>query len=341
MKRNMKKWVLNVSNSIDRYAMPIMSFPGLEITGRTVIDMTTDGNAQFESIEALAKRYPSVAAVMPMDLSVEAEAFGSTVVFSDKEVPNVSGRIVQDRESAEALRVPKIGEGRTMVYIMAAKLTARNIKNKPIFAGMIGPFSLAGRLYGMTDIMVALVLEPETVHILLEKVTGFLIDYAKAFKKAGTNGIIIAEPAAGLLSPEQCQEFSSRYIKRIVDAVQDEYYMVILHNCGNTKKLVPSLLSTGAMGFHFGNSVDLESILPRIPWGKLAFGNINPAGVFKAGDRESVEAATWKLLESTAIYKNFVISSGCDIPPGTSLDNIDAFFETVGKFNRLMVREIV
>ncbi|NSW91509.1 MAG: uroporphyrinogen decarboxylase family protein [Firmicutes bacterium] len=338
MKQNMKKWILNISNSIDRSAMPLMTYPGLEITNKTIMDITTDGEAQFKCIEALAQKYPSVGAVTVMDLSVEAQAFGSSVIFSDKEVPTVSGRIVDGRESAEALKVPKVGEGRTLAYIMAAELAAKNIKDRPVFAGEIGPFSLAGRLYGMMEIMVALFLEPETVHIVLEKATEFLINYAKAYKKVRANGIIIAEPAAGLLSPIQCEEFSSKYVKKIVDAVQDDYFMVILHNCGNTKELIPSLVSTGAMGFHFGNAVDLKSILPQIPWGRLAFGNIDPAGVFKNGSREDVKNKTWELLENTAIYKNFVLSSGCDIPPGTPVSNIEAFFETLDKFNRLMVR---
>ena len=234
--------------------------------------------------------------------------------------------------------MPKIGEGRTSAYIMAAELASKNIKDRPVFGGQIGPFSLAGRLYDMMEIMIALLLEPETVHLVLEKVTSFLIEYAKAYKKVGANGIIIAEPAAGLLSPAQCQEFSSQYVKKLVDEVQDDYFMVILHNCGNTNQLVPSMLSTGAMGFHFGNAVDLKDILPQIPWGKLVFGNIDPAGVFKNGSREEVKDKTWELLENTAIYKNFVISSGCDIPPGTSTDNIEEFFETLDKFNSTLMR---
>jgi len=273
-----------------------------------------------------------------MDLSVEAEAFGSPVTFSDDEVPTVLSRIIYDRESAEALKVPKVGEKRTLAYIMAAELASKKIKDRPVFGGEIGPFSLAGRLYGMMETMVALLLEPETVHIILEKATSFLIEFAEAYKKVGANGIIIAEPAAGLLSPGQCEEFSSQYVKKIVDTVQDDYFMVILHNCGNTRELIPSMLSTGAMGFHFGNAVDLKEILPQIPWGKLVFGNIDPAGVFKNGSREDVKNETWRLLENTAIYKNFIISSGCDIPPGTTTDNIEAFFETLDKFNLTFVR---
>lgn len=280
MKQNMKKWILDLSNSISRYAMPLMTYPGLELVNKTIIDITNDGNAQFKCIEALSQRYPSIGTVTVMDLSVEAEAFGSPVIFSDEEVPTVSGRIIHDRASAEALKVPKIGEGRTSAYIMAAELASNNIKDKPIFSGEIGPFSLAARLYNMMEIMVDLFIEPETVHIVLEKATDFLINFANAYKKAGANGIIIAEPAAGLLSPAQCKEFSSQYVKKIVDAVQDDYFMIILHNCGNTKELIPSMLSTGAMGYHFGNAVDLKDILPKIPWGKLTFGNIDPASEY-------------------------------------------------------------
>ncbi|HHY24531.1 MAG TPA: methylcobamide--CoM methyltransferase [Clostridiaceae bacterium] len=338
MIQSMKKWILNLSNSIDRYAMPLMTFPGLELANRTIMDITKDGKAQFECIKALAERYPSIGIVTVMDLSVEAEAFGSPITFSDEEVPTVSGRIIHDRESAEALKVPKVGDGRTPAYIMAAELASKNIKDRPVFGGQIGPFSLAGRLYDMMEIMIALFIEPETVHIVLEKVTSFLIEYAKAYKAVGANGIIIAEPAAGLLSPEQCEEFSSQYVKKIVDEVQDDYFMVILHNCGNTNELIPFMLSTGAMGFHFGNSVDLKGILPQIPWGKLVFGNIDPAGLFKNGSKEDMKNKTWELLEETAIYKNFVISSGCDIPPGTPIENIDAFFKTLDKFNSNLMR---
>jgi len=340
MKRDMKKWMFNIFNSIERHAMPVMTFPGLGLVNKGILDVVKNGEAQFECIAALSKKYPSLAAMTIMDLSVEAEAFGSPVNYSNSEVPTVASRIVYDIESAEALKVPKVGGGRTSAYLKAAELAANNIKDRPVFGGEIGPFSLAGRLFDMTEIMVALMLEPETVHIVLEKAAEFLIEFARSYKKAGANGIIIAEPAAGLLSPSQCDEFSSKYIRKIVEAVQDDYFMVILHNCGNTRNLVPSLLSTDAMGYHFGNAVNMVDIMPQIPWGRIAFGNVDPARVFKNGTVEDVKEKTWELLEKTAIYKNFVLSSGCDIPPGTPMENIDAFFETLEKFNHMMLKDV-
>jgi len=338
MQQNMRKWLFGLSTSIERQAMPIMTYPGLKLADTNVLEVVKYGEAQFKCIEALAEKFPSAAAVTTMDLSVEAEAFGCPIKFSETEIPTIIGRVVNDENSIKLLKAPKVGDGRTAGYITAAKLSAKYIKDRPIFGGEIGPFSLAGRLFDMTEVMVAVLLEPEMIHILLEKITGFLIEYAKAFKDVGANGIVIAEPAAGLLSPEQCEEFSSKYVQRIVEEVQDDYFMVILHNCGNTKNLVTSMLGTGAMAFHFGNAVDMKDIMPQIPWGRIAFGNIDPSTIFKNGTVEDVRAKTWELLEKTFSYKNFVISSGCDIPPGTPIENIEEFFEKVEEFNSAMLK---
>ncbi|MEN6314382.1 MAG: uroporphyrinogen decarboxylase family protein [Clostridiaceae bacterium] len=340
MQQNMRKWMFGLSTSIERQAMPIMTYPGLKLANTNVLEIVKYGEAQYKCIQALADKFPSAAAVTTMDLSVEAEAFGCPIKFSETEIPTIYGRVVSDEDSVRALKIPKVGDGRTEAYITAAKLSSKNIKDRPTFGGQIGPFSLAGRLYDMTEIMVSILLEPETIHILLDKVTGFLIEYAKAFKNAGANGILIAEPAAGLLSPAQCEEFSSKYVERIVEEVQDDYFMVILHNCGNTKNLVPSMIGTGAMAFHFGNAVNMNDIMPQIPWGRIAFGNIDPAGIFKNGTIDDVRAKTWELLEKTFSYKNFVISSGCDIPPGTPLENIEEFFAKVEEFNMAMLRQL-
>ncbi len=259
---------------------------------------------------------------------MECEAFGGTIRFVENEVPTTIGVIVNDMNAADSLKVPDIGAGRTGVYIRAAELTAQAITDRPVFGCHIGPFSLAARLCGMTEIMVKLRKEPVMVETVLGKCTEFLVKYAKAYKASGVNGIVIAEPAAGLINAAQCEKFSSNYVSRIVSAVQDENFMIILHNCGNTHKLVPAMLATGAKGFHFGNAVDMAQIMALVPVNILAFGNINPV-LFRNGSTIEIKDRTSELLSAMKNYPNFVLSSGCDIPPGTPLENIDAFFEAL------------
>lgn len=333
MKRHMNEWIQSLINSDTLHALPVMTFPGLQLTGDTVKAMISDPEVQCRAMQALAERYPSVAAVTTMDLSVEAEAFGSTIRYSDDEVPTVIGQLLDGLEEAEALEIPPVGKARTGVCLEAARLAVEAITDRPVFGGLIGPYSLGGRLMDMTEIMVAMSEEPELVHTVLDKTTTFLVEYAKGYKEAGCHGIVIAEPAAGLLSPDNCHEFSSVYVKRIVDAVQDENFLVVLHNCGKTVKLVPTMLSTGAKVLHFGNAIDMADILPQIPAQVLACGNIDPAGVFKNGTPELMKERTESLLRAMKPYPNFLISSGCDIPPNTPIDQIDLFFGVLQNYN--------
>ena len=60
-----------------------------------------------------------------------------------------------------------------------------------------------------------------------------------------------------------------------MDSVQDEHFIVILHNCGNTEN--SKSMFQGSIGLHFGNAVDMKKIMPQIPNGIAAFGNIDPA----------------------------------------------------------------
>ncbi|HNW50959.1 MAG TPA: uroporphyrinogen decarboxylase family protein [Prolixibacteraceae bacterium] len=328
-KINLKEWVNQILNSEKTVAIPIMTHPGIDLIGKKVIDAVTDGIDHFQAIQAINNQFPSAASTLIMDLTVEAEAFGCEINFPDNEVPSVANRLVSDRESVEKLNVPDINSGRIQQYLTAARLSAENSINKPVFAGCIGPFSLSGRLFDMTEIMTEMCIEPDVIEILLQKCTAFLIEYINEFKKAGANGVIMAEPAAGLLSEDLCDLFSSNYVKQIVEAVQDDTFMLILHNCGNKGHLTQSMVSTGAKGLHFGNSINMAQALEEIPSDILVLGNLDPVGVFKFASPEEVEKQTTTLLEQTRGKKNFIISSGCDTPPGVPFENIKAFYKAV------------
>ena len=313
-------------------AMPILSFPSASLIGRSVYELTHDAAVQAEGIIRVAKEVDSAAAVTMMDLSLEAEAFGAEVLASEDEVPTVVGVLLSAEEDgvegAEALPVPTVGEGRTKVFLEAAVLAKKEITDRPLFAGMIGPFSLAGRLMDVSEALMNCLCEEEFVHAVMKKTTAFLIQYAKAYKEAGLDGIVMAEPLSGLLSPDSEAEFSGAYVKEIVDAVQDDDFVVIYHNCGpNTPMMVDSLVANGAAAYHFGDAVDLVSLLDKMPSDIPVCGNISPSAEFLNGTPESMYDATRALIERCKGYPNFVLSSGCDIPPAAPWENIRAFFK--------------
>ena len=330
---DMKAWMDGMRQGGRKAALPILSFPCVSLLGISVRQLISDSERQAEGMRRVAERIPSAAAVSLMDLSVEAECFGAQVRFSDNEVPTVVGRLIHDTDEADELTVPAVGSARSGIYVEAIRRAAQIITDRPVLAGMIGPFSLAARLLDVSEIMADCYDEPEMVETVLRKATVFLIEYARAYKAAGADGIMMAEPVAGLLSPSLEEEFSSPYVKQIVDAVQDDSFAVIYHNCGdNTPRMLDSILSTGAAAYHFGNAVSMRQMLEKIPADTVVMGNLDPAAVLRMGDAETVRRATRELMADCAAFPNFVPSSGCDMPPLTPWENIDAFFEAVEDF---------
>ena len=332
MKMDMKKWVRECIEAPVKKAMPILSFPGIQLTGHTVDEIVRDGHLQALCMEAVARKFHTGAVFSLMDLSVEAEAFGSSIHYSEDEVPTVTRALIHDEEEAEALQVPKVGAGRTGECVKGIQEISSLITDRPVLAGIIGPYSLAGRLLDMTEIMILCYEEPELVEMVLEKATEFLIEYAKAFRAAGANGIAIAEPAAGLLSPNLIEEFSTPYVQRILEAVEDDSFMVLYHNCGNVIPLLENIKSLSAGAYSFGNAINLEDALKVMPKDRIVIGNIDPAGIIRNGTPEQIREETLALMERCCSYPHFVIASGCDIPPMTPLENIEAFFRAVDEF---------
>jgi len=330
----MKQWINEVINRSGRIAIPIMTHPGIEMIGKTVQDAVTNGKIHAEAIIALNDRYPSAASTVIMDLTVEAEAFGCAVNFPKDGMPDLGHRLVDSFEQVRQLSVPSLSAGRISQYLLANQLAVAAIKDKPVLGGCIGPYSLAGRLFDLTEIMMAIYIEPDTINLLLEKCTQFLTEYCRALKASGVNGVVIAEPAAGLLSNDDCRQFSSLFVKQIVDAVQDDSFSVILHNCGNRGHCTQAMLFTGAHGYHFGNVMNMTDALETCPSDVLVMGNLDPVGVLKMSTPEQVKQSAKNLLEKTASYSNFVLSSGCDVPPHTPLENVEAFYTALAEFNR-------
>ena len=331
---NMKEWINDLKQAKEKKPLPILSFPSVSLLGVSVRELISDSDLQARGMAEVAKRTDAASAVSFMDLSVEAECFGARISVSDDEVPTVKERVIEDPDEAFSLSTPPIGSGRTSIYIDAIRRAKTLITDRPVIAGMIGPYSLAARLFDVSEIMINCYDEPEAVHHVLEKTTEFLTEYAKAYKAAGADGVMIAEPVAGLLSASLEEEFSSPYVKKIVDAVQDDSFAVIYHNCGdNVPNMLDSILSTGCAAYHFGNAVDMErDIIAKVPRNTLVMGNIDPAGILRMGTPDSVREATLALMENCTKYENFLLSSGCDIPPMTPWKNIDAFFAASKEF---------
>lgn len=311
--------------------MPILSFPAIQLLNVKVSELISSAQMQADAMVAIRNRCDIGVSLSFMDLSVEAEAFGAEICFSDDEIPTVTKGIIDDITEVESIAVPKVGDGRTGRCVEYVAMAKKAITDIPVFCGVIGPYSLAGRLFNMTDLMMECYDSPDEVRILLSKARDFIIEYIKAFKAAGADGVVMAEPAAGLLSPDMAAEFSNTFVNEIIDAVGDENFVFCYHNCGNAvADMAKELSELKADIFHFGNAISLAKIIPQMPADRVIMGNVDPV-LLKGGSPDEVRALTETVFRECSQYDNFMLSTGCDIPAHAKWENIDAYFETVKK----------
>jgi len=322
-------------NKKGRVFLPVGIYGGLSGTNYTVSQTVTDQNIQYEVSSRMHELFNTPALLTGMDLSVEAECFGCEIRFSDDEVPTVIGRRINAIDQIQSLTTPTIDEGRTGVYLEAARRLSEDGKQKgiPVLGGMIGPFSLAGRIFGVSESMELSLTDPDALTALLNKVIPFLIHYAQAFKDAGCAGVIIAEPAAGLLSPRGLGKFSSPFVKQIIEATQSEDFTIVLHNCGAKLVHLNKILESGVSIYHFGAPMDIPSALNQVNGKVIIGGNLDPSNVFASNSIENVVTQTKELLEQTRQFSNFFISSGCEIPPNANPTSIEICSDIVRDFS--------
>ncbi|MCQ2475345.1 MAG: uroporphyrinogen decarboxylase family protein [Clostridia bacterium] len=328
MKEKAKKLLADRSKTI-----PIISYPVSRLAGINIKDMVTLPEAQAKAMKFFADNYPAGAVFNMMDLSVEAEAFGSKVRIENDRIPEVDGTLISDIKEAEGLKIPPVS-GRCRAFIDGVRSAVKQIGNIPVFCGAIGPFSLACRLFGMTELMMECFDNPESVAVLLEKCTKFITEYISALKNAGADGILLCEPAAGLLSPDMADEFSFPFVRKIFNDVSDSDFITGYHNCGaSVSEMTDSLCSINADIYHFGNAADIAKLIPLLPESSIIAGNLDPL-LFKLECGSVIESAIEKLYEECGKFSNFILSTGCDVPPDIIAANLDIYFSKARIFGK-------
>ena len=309
--------------------LPICAQLGAPLIGCSIRELVSNPAVQSEAVIALKETLDLPILMNAMDLSVEAEAMGCQTVFAEDEIPSIVGRRISDAAQAADFQPPDVGEGRTGVGPQVVRILKSRCPETPVLGCMIGPFSLLIRLVGATETFEITVSDPSLLMNLLEKILPFQIAYARAFQAGGADGVVVAEPAAGLLSPRAMRQFSSDFIRQLVSEVQSDDFVVVLHNCGAKTAHLKPMMETGAGMLHFGSPMHLPTAAAQAAPGLLIGGNLDPYGVFVSSSPEEVRSQTEQLLQSCAFAPHLVPSSGCDLPADTPIENLRAFLEAV------------
>ena len=339
MKR--KKKILNLVQKAysenRRIIAPLAGFPGCGLIGSSIKLTQQNHGLHFSCINSLFKLFAPDVAFMMMDLSVEANALGLPVRFPTHESSSVEKHPLENiHELDHYRRINILQDARIHSYIKTMELTATALPKDILkCAYIVGPVTLAGLLESAQRVATDSILEPERLSRLCEFSTELIQKYALAMVNAGADIICILEPTAAILGPNEFKRFSGNYVDRIMESYKYSEVETIYHVCGNTMHLVKEMASTGVTGLSLDapeTGVDMVKAAEMIPEDVILIGNVSPTRVLVDASVAEVKKVTTELLKDMRPYPNFILSTGCDLPPETPIENIKAFMDAGRNF---------
>jgi len=311
--------------------VPLAGYPGATLTQSTIKQNMFNAELQARSLYKLIEYARPDAAFVMMDLSVEAGALGLPVRFPLSESATVEWHPVKTVSDLDQYKVvDPMYDGRVWVFLETVRLLKAKIK-MPLGAYVSGPFTLAGLMMGANQIALATIDAPEVVHATVNFCEQVVIAYAKALQAAGADMICVLDPTAMMLSPRAYWEFAGKSIQNLVRHLDTR---TVLHICGNTEHQTKLMCQTGVHALSLDALVDMPKVAKLVPDDVVLIGNVDPVATMLQGDRQKVRRDTLALMESMRNYDNFIVSTGCDLPQETPLENIREFVETAKNFRR-------
>jgi uroporphyrinogen decarboxylase len=312
-----------------RLIVPLVGFPGLNMTGCSIKLAQQNYGEHFSVLKAIAETFQPDVIFPLMDLAVEVNAVGQYTLFPQEESATVVRTDFSMDQLIKRKHVNISFDARIVGYVETVKLMCIGLPPHILKGAYVtGPYSLAALMMGADEAAMATVLRTDELHTVCQFSTERIQQYVRMLIAAGAKVICILEPSAVMLGPDQFAAFSAKYVRHIVDSFQYAGVATVYHTCGNTMHLVSKMVDAGVNAISLDSQdagVDLPAVAQMVSSNVVIMGNVNPTGIILNGKPHDVETEVTDLLERMAAYPNFVLSTGCDLPQETPLENIHAF----------------
>lgn len=308
---------------------------GLKTLGYKFATLHLDAKKMADSAATTYKFFGFECGVVPFDLCVEAEALGCEInVYAHLEdilYPTIKRKIIHTENEMEIVVPDRLQErGRIPLVCEAISLMKKDIGNEvAVGSYVLGPFTLAGQIMELNDLLKLSFKKPDKVGKLLDTLAGAVIAVAREYEKAGVDYITVREMGAtsDVLSPRVFKGLILPYLVKIFEKLT---VPSVLHICGKTMDIVPFMLESGARALSIDQKNDVAESRKRLGRDARIFGNYDPYNVLVAGTPDLVRETIRKCINEgvSAVWP------GCDIWPTVPAENFNAMMDEVRKYRR-------
>ncbi|MBG9999645.1 uroporphyrinogen decarboxylase [Pseudoalteromonas sp. NSLLW24] len=281
------------------------------------------------------RRYPLDAAILFSDILTIPDAMGLGLYFETGEGPKFERPI---SSLADVKKIPKLDPTDELGYVMNAVSTIRReLKGEVPLIGFSGsPWTLAtymveggsSKVFGKIKKMAFA--EPQTLHLLLDKLADSVIDYLNAQIKAGAQSLMVFDSWGGVLSPRDYNEFSLQYMHKIVDGLIREYdgrKVPVTLFTKNGGQWIEAIAATGCDAIGLDWTINISDAKRRVGDKVALQGNMDPSMLHGTPERIRQEVDT--ILEDFGTGNGHVFNLGHGITPDVDPENAGVFINAV------------
>jgi uroporphyrinogen decarboxylase len=278
-----------------------------------------------------ARRFGLDGVQLTLGVVAEPEALGAATTSSPDGGPVLRQHLLSDLSNLDSLRRRDPGAGGRMpMFARAVEQVSRELDGQAfVLATLRGPMNITSQLRGVEDALVDMLERPEAIGEVLSFATDVAVQVSRSLVGCGAHGLMFGEATCSpnFISPDLYRQLVwPLHVKMVGELRRMGWHCVGLHVCGNILPILPDLIATGA------NLLDVDYQVPAAraiesAGGRVTLrGNLDPSSVFRFGTADKVRCETRELCRAVA-GAGWIVGSGCDIPPGTPAENLQAFVE--------------
>jgi uroporphyrinogen decarboxylase len=281
------------------------------------------------------ERYPLDAAILFSDILTIPDAMGLGLYFESGEGPKFR-KPVRTESDINALQVIKPEQD--LPYVVdAVKTIRRELNGRVPLIGFSGsPWTLAtymiegGSSRDFRRAKEMLYNQPQVMHRLLEVLADSVTAYLNAQINAGAQAVQIFDTWGGSLSHAAYQEFSLKYMQKIVSGLirerEGRQVPVILFTKGGGQWL-EMLANTGATALGLDWTTDIGLARCRVGGQVALQGNMDPSILYAKPERIRTEVAS--ILAAFGGGSGHVFNLGHGITPEVDPESASVFINAV------------
>ncbi len=294
--------------------------PVLDKYGIQFHNVHRDPAEMAKAAAGMYHEYGFECAVVPFDLAVEAEALGSKPNFYEGEnqvlYPTIREKSVGPDNNV-SYPDDLATAGRIPVVVEAIKLLKKDFGDEvAVGVHVLGPFTLAGQLKELDELLEESFTAPEKTNDLLGKLSDVVVSAFKIYEEAGADYFTLREMGAtsDVMSPKS---FNSLVKPHLINVISKMPRPSILHICGNTNYIIESMAECGADAVSVDHKNDMAESRKKLGEKAIILSGFDPIKVLHQGSLADVKPEVLKMCEGAS-----AVWPGCDIWPEVTPENM-------------------